>query len=275
MTSRYLRTGTPVVAVFIATLTLGMALACGADTTRYIALGDSIAEGRGATDQGRFGYVGLFNDFYQEDHDGPEILTTYVQDGETSGSIMAKQVANAVQLIGDDDTDVEVVTLTIGGNDFLPLAGQEPCASNPIGQACQVVVGTALMAFSVNYPEILSELKAALDADPGDEQLLVTTYYNPYKGTGSPLELVTDGIFFGADGTIDCAANATDPTKAGLNDMITCFAAAAGATTVDLYAVMNDKALTHTHIATGDIHPNDSGYRLIADAVIAAYVAGK
>ena len=48
-----------------------------------------------------------------------------------------------------------------------------------------------------------------------------------------------------------------------------------GATTVDLYPVITGKALTHTHIATGDIHPNDSDYRLIADAVITAYQAGK
>ena len=276
MSGRYLRTGVTFVAVVVAALTVGMALACGADTTTYyIALGDSIAEGRGATDEERLDYVGLFNEFYKEDHDGPERLTTYVQQDETSASVMANQVANAVQVIADEETDVEVVTLTIGGNDFLPLVGQEPCASNPIGQECQAVVATALMAFSVNYPAILSELKAALDSDPGEEQLLVTTYYNPYKGTGSPFELPTDGILFGTDGTIDCAANATDPTKAGLNDMITCFAAAAGATTVDLYPVITDRALTHTHIATGDIHPNNDGYRLIADAVIAAYDAGK
>ena len=275
MIRRNLRTGTGLVAVMVTAIAVGMALACGADTTHYIALGDSIAEGRGATDEERLDYVGLFNEFYEKDHDGPERLTTYKQDSETSSSIIANQVANAVQVIGDKETDVEVVTLTIGGNDFLPLVGQEPCASNPTGRDCQTIVATALTTFSVNYPAILGDLKAALDSDPGEEQLLVTTYYNPYKGTGSPFELTTDGVLFGTDGTIDCAANATDFTKAGLNDMITCFAAAAGATTVDLYLVITDKALTHTHIATGDIHPNDSGYRLIADAVIAAYKAGK
>ncbi len=275
MFRRYFRTSVPVVAVVVSAITVGMALACGPDTTRYIALGDSIAEGRGATDHESLDYVGRFNAFYEKDHDGPELLTTYVQQDETSSSIITNQVANAVQVIGEEDTDVEVVTLTIGGNDFLPMVGQESCASNPIGQECQVAVGTALMVFAVNYAAILGELNTALDADPGEEQLLVATYYNPYKGTCSPFDLPTDGIFFGADGTVDCAANATDPTKAGLNDIITCSAAAAGATVVDLYPVISDKALTHTHIATGDIHPNDSGYSLIADAVIAAYVAGK
>ena len=275
MIHRYFRTGVGLAVVMVAALAVGAALACGPDTTHYVALGDSIAEGRGATDEERLDYVGLFSDFYEKEHDGPERLTTYEQQDETSSSIMANQVADAVQVIRDEETDVEVVTLTIGGNDFLPLVGQEPCASNPIGRECQTIVGTALKTFSVNYAAILRDLKAALDSDPGEEQLLVTTYYNPYKGTGSPFELPTDGTLFGTDGTIDCAANAADVTKGGLNDVITCSAAAVGATTVDLYSVMIDKALTHTHIATGDIHPNDEGYRLIADAVIAAYKAGK
>ena len=276
MIHRYLKSGAGLVVLIGVIVTAGMALACSEPVTKhYIALGDSIAEGRGATDPERLGYVGLFNGFYEEDHDGPETLTTYEQQDETSASIMANQVANAVHMISDEDTDVEVVTLTVGGNDFLPLVGQEPCASNPIGQECQTIVAASMTAFSVNYPAILDELKAALDTDPGEEQLLVTTYYNPYKGTGSAFELPTDGILFGTDGTVDCAANTTDFTKAGLNDMITCFATAAGATTVDLYSVITDKALTHTHIATGDIHPNDSGYRLIADAIIGAYEAGK
>ena len=262
--------GLAIVAVF----TVGLAVGCGPDTTHYIALGDSIAEGRGASDEERLDYVGLFNEFYGIDHDGPERLTTYKQDGENSFSIIANQVADAVEVIRDEETDVEVVTLTIGGNDFLPLVGEEPCASNPTGNECRTIVAIALTNFSVNFPAVLSDLQAALDSDPGDEQLLVTTYYNPYKGTGSPFELVADGTLFGVDGTIDCAANSADFAKGGLNDMITCFAAAAGATVVDLYPVITGKALTHTHIADGDIHPNDDGYRLIADALIAAYKAG-
>jgi len=276
MSSRQLRAGVSGVAVVVVVVTVGLALACGSETTtHYVALGDSIAEGRGATDADKLGYVALFNEFYQEDHNGPETLTTYQQQDETSASVIANQVANAVRVIVDDETDVEVVTLTIGGNDFLPLVGQEPCKSNPVGPDCQAVVGAALVGFSQNFPVVLGQINVALASDPGDERFIVTTYYNPYRGTGSPFELPTDGILFGTDGKIDCAANATDPAKAGVNDMITCFADGVGATVVDLYPVITDKALTHTHIATGDIHPNDDGYRLIADAVIAAYQAGK
>ncbi len=244
MTQRYMRRCIGAVVAMVAIVATSMAIGCGPDTTHYIALGDSIAEGRGATDEERLDYVGLFNEFYANDHDGPERLTTYEQDSETSFSIIANQVANAVQLIRDPETDVEVVTVTIGGNDLLPLVGEEPCASNPAGAECRTKVAIALTNFSVNYPVVLGDLRSALDSDPGEEQLLVTTYYNPYKGTGSPFETTADAALFGTDGTIDCAANAADFTKGGLNDMITCFAAQLGATSVDLYPVITGKALT-------------------------------
>ena len=210
MFRRNMRTNTRVVAVVVAMLSVGLALACGPGTTRYIALGDSIAEGRGATDEERLDYVGLFNQFYAEDHDGPEILTTYVQENETSASIMENQVANAVQVIGEEETDVEVVTLTIGGNDFLPLAGQEPCASNPSGLECQAVVGNALMAFSVNYPVILGELKAALDADPGEEQFWSPHTTTPIRAPAARWSSPRTGSFSGVTGS--STARPTPPT---------------------------------------------------------------
>ena len=73
-------------------------------------------------------------------------------------------------MIRDEETDVEGVTLTIGGNDYLPLVGEDPCASNPTGNECRTIVAIALTSFSVNYPAVLSDLKAALDSDPGEEQ---------------------------------------------------------------------------------------------------------
>ena len=106
MSNRYVRAGVPVVAVVVTVVTVGLSLACGSETTtHYIALGDSIAEGRGATDEDTLDYVALFNEFYQEDHDGPETLTTYQQQDETSASVGANQIANAVQVIADDATD--------------------------------------------------------------------------------------------------------------------------------------------------------------------------
>ena len=72
------------------------------------------------------------------------------------------------------------------------------------------------------------------------------------------------------DGTVDCQANAADPRNAGINDLIACIGAGFGADVVDLYPLFAGKALELTHIAEGNIHPNDEGYQVIASAVIAA-----
>jgi hypothetical protein len=75
------RSGAGLVVAMIAAVAMGVTLGCGPDTTHYIALGDSIAEGRGATDEERLDYVGLFNELCENDHDGPELLTSYKQGG--------------------------------------------------------------------------------------------------------------------------------------------------------------------------------------------------
>jgi len=242
--------------------------------THYVALGDSLAAGQGASVPDQFGYVGRFNQFYRVNHRGPERLANLAVPGETSASLLGDQIAGAVEAINDTDTDTQVVTLTIGSNDFLPLMRSEPCVSNPVSLACQAVVAQSLQSFAANYQGILTQLTAALAADPGAERVLVTTYYNPFDGTGNPFEGPIDMALMGIDGTIDCAANAVDSTKVGLNDLITCIGGAFGAETVDIYPIFNNQALALTHIGEGDVHPNDEGYRLIADAVIATYSGG-
>jgi lysophospholipase L1-like esterase len=57
----------------------------------------------------------------------------------------------------------------------------------------------------------------------------------------------------------------------GLNDIITCVGGLMGAEIVDIHPLFKDAAPALTHIAEGDIHPNNDGHRAIADAVIAAY----
>ncbi len=262
-----------IIGLIAAVAATGVVLAIPPKLTHYVALGDSIAGGQGATVQERFGYVPLFYKTYKKDHRGPERITTYEENSVDSSSIIDVQLGNALQVIGSEDSDVEVVTLTVGGNDFLPLTSAEPCASDPAGQACQLLVGKALLGFSGNYQTILTQLTEARASDSGDEKLLVTTYYNPYQGTGSPFEGPAHGALFGLDGTVDCAAMAADPRNGGVNDLITCIGGQFGARVVDLYPLFAGKALELTHISEGDIHPNDAGYRVIADAVIAAYSA--
>ena len=260
-------------------LSVATALSAGASTavaaspvTRgYVALGDSLAAGFGASDPARTAYVPLlFAYFSRPQSENVRVLRNLSRPGETSDSFIAGgQLALAVAAIDDPSTDTRVVTLDIGGNDMLYLTSIEPCKSDPGGAACQALIALQLRKFAVNFDAILTVVQDALARDPGKETLFVLTYYNPYGGTGDPLEPFADQVLLGSDLVIDCSAAPGDP-RAGLNDLIACGGDAHGAVVVDLYPAFDDRALELTHIAAGDIHPNDAGHALIARTVIAA-----
>lgn len=254
----------------VAAVPLGSALAAPPSLGQSLALGDSLAVGVGATDPDENGYVSVFNhDVFPQSHRGPEVVTNLAVSGDTSGSfISGGQLANAVAAIADPRTNVKVVTLDIGGNDLLGLLGG-PCAVSPADPACQAAILAALTAFPGNYTAILSSLTIALAEDPANERFLVMTYYNPFDGTGSPFEPAIDAALLGVDGVVDCSALG-NPANAGLNDLIACIGASFGVTVVDVYPLFDNNALALTHIASGDIHPNDAGHHVIADAFVQA-----
>ena len=241
-------------------------------TRVYLALGDSLAYGIGASDRTRTAYVPLlFRYFQQPRAENVRVLRNLSRPGETSDSFIAGgQLALAVASIADPTTDTRVVTLDIGGNDLLYLIGGPPCQDDPGGALCQALVAEQLRKFAINYAVILEALSSALESDPGNETLRVMTYYNPYGGTGHPYEPFADGVLLGSDLAIDCAAPPGDP-RAGLNDLIACIGAASGAVVADVYPAFGDRALELTHIARGDIHPNDAGHSVIAQTFIAAH----
>lgn len=272
-----MRTFASILIAFVITATTSAA--ANADTsspTVYLALGDSLAWGYGASAPTHDGYVPRFFEYLR----GASHVDTLVNLGnpsyETSATFIAgnpwtgtNQLQDALDTINDPDTDVRVVTLDIGGNDGLNLLNDPACASDPGSATCQQLIGAALYEFSQNYPVILGAIQAALAADPGDEQFFVLTYYNPWGGTGGTWEPLVDAVMLGSDLTVDCAAN-SDLTKVGLDDLISCMGAAAGATVVDLYSQFDDRGLYLTHIEDGDIHPTDAGYAWIARALMTA-----
>jgi lysophospholipase L1-like esterase len=239
----------------------------------YIALGDSVAAGQGTSGPDGFGYVELFNQFYQADHLGEEGFANLSVPGETSSTFLSGQMARARETINDSDTEIKVVTLTLAISDLLPLFRTEPCASDLGSAACQKAVATARTTFADNYLFILAQLNLALAQDPGEGRVLVTTYYNPFDGTGNPLEGPVDAALLGSDGAVDfgCAADPEEPNKLGFNDIIACRGGILGAEIVDVYPLFNDVAPALTHIADGDIHPNNDGHRAISHALISAY----
>lgn len=268
--------------VFATLLVLVVALPASAappTPTVYLGLGDSLAEGQGASDWDATGYVPLFADYVAgTPHGNAKNLVNLGFGGETTGSFLAGgQFTEALAVIGDPSSDVRVVTLSLGGNDLLDLLYTDtPCATDPGSPECTLLVASVLQGVATNYGQLVGGLSVALGADNGPEDVYVLTLFNPFKGIGGPYETAIDFALLGADGTVDCTA-LSNPLNGGLNDIMTCTAASAGWKVVDGYALFGDRALELTHMAGGtfDFHPNDLGYALLADGHRLAQRAGE
>jgi len=244
----------------------------------YLALGDSLAAGFGASSIEHTAYVPRFFQYLRGTaHGGVDTLLNLGIGGDTSYWFLTgtpwgagPQLQQALAAISDPTTDTGVVTLDIGANDLLNTLFRDPACLDIASVACRAAMAATLAAFAANLQTILGALNAALAADPGAEQIFLMTYPNIWGGTGDPLEPVADALLLGTDLAIDCAANAGDATKVGLNDLVACVGMAFGAVIVDGYGAIGDGALYLTHIDEGDIHPTDAGYAALAKAFIDA-----
>jgi lysophospholipase L1-like esterase len=238
----------------------------------YLGLGDSLTEGVGATNVGA-GFMELFFDYVRSRNaEDRLVLVNRAVGGETTGSfISGGQLEAALAMIGDPDLDTRAVVVSLGGNDLLGLLRSEPCASEPGSEACRDAVAANLSSFAANYTTLLGRLRTAMDARPGDKALFVIAPYNPFSGTGSPYEAPTDQALLGADLATDCAGIALNLANVGLNDLIACIGASAGATIVDTHEPFRGRGIELTNMIVGDHHPNDAGHSTIADALIRVF----
>lgn len=227
----------------------------------YVALGDSLGVGVGASDPGRLGYVARLSEAV-----GAGALVNLSVSGETSGSLLGgAQLSAARQAILDADPQATLVTLDIGGNDLLRLIGTEPCTSQPGSAACQQLVAATLAQFEENYRRILAELSETIGPPEAGPALAVMTYFNPFSGTDAAYESAAQVALVGLDGEVDCVAAGRDQRARGMNDIIACVGAEHGAMVADVLPRFEGLGLQLTHIASEDIHANDLGYEVIAD----------
>lgn len=214
----------------------------------YIALGDSVAAGLGASCPAN-SYVNRLFANYQSTLGVTELLNV-AQPGTSSGGI-GGQVSSAVAKINDSSTDTKVVTINIGGVDALGSCpfGSDPCTDS----------------FKTNFTSALSQLQGALGTDSGTESLIAMAYPNPYTGTGSPAESAWDAKMFGNPQALDCSDTGAE---VGLNDAIDQVAMAQGALFANPYPAFTTGG--QAFISSDHLHPNDAGYQAIANSFIAA-----
>jgi lysophospholipase L1-like esterase len=234
----------------------------------YLALGDSVAAGVGASDPAATGYVPVLYDLLRDEPSCLLLgrpgcrslaLDNLAVGGATSTTLLTGQLPTALEELrahnGDRNprNDVLVVTIDIGGNDVFGVVSS--CTAGPTPQ-CLALVQARLASFDENFSQILSRLRAA--AGP-DTVIVAMTYYNPlgscFRAGLAPLaDVVLEG----------------GPGLEGLNDRIRRISAANGVLVVDTYGLLGPGDLVG---GTDCLHPNDAGHQKIAEA-FAAVLAG-
>lgn len=243
----------------------------------YLALGDSVPAGSGVvpTDPG---YPEVLTQLLETGYDPAEDkatphasadfeLVNLAVPGATTTTLIQSQLAPALALIEERDNDhdpfddVEVVTVTIGGNDVFGPA-EQACflTATPVG--CQAALDGALAGVEQRLTTILGALVAAAGRDA---EVLVTTYYNPIgscvlaeRNPAAP-RIADVGL---EGGTVPGVLTLT----AGLNDVIREVAATTGAQVGELYGELDPGQ----YIGGEDcLHPNAAGHVEIAELLYA------
>lgn len=228
----------------------------------YLALGDSVAAGVGASDPAVTGYVPLFHEILRDElvcrpsgRPGCRELTlrNLAVSGATSTTLIAEQLPVAVAELRArnhdrrPNNDVEVVTIVIGGNDVFRVVPS--CTTGPTPE-CIALIQAALGTFQANFAQILGDLRTA--AGP-DTVIIAMTYYNPLPSCQlAPLASLAEVVLEGQ----------ADPPLAGLNDLIRSISATNGAVVAEAYGQLSSTEL----VGGADcLHPNDAGHQEIAD----------
>ncbi len=226
----------------------------------YLALGDSLAVGVGATDWPTGGYVPrLFDQLNAGRAAGAELELVNVgrSGADTVSMIEDGQLAEALATIEarrdtpSSDDDVEVITVGIGGNDGFGLVA---VCGGVIDDACLASAQQSIRDVRKNLLFIVESLREA--AGP-EAQIAVMTYYNPLVHEGCPLHE------FALIGDVVLEGEAELGIAAGLNDEIR---AAAEAAEVPVAEVGE---LTVPELTGDCLHASDAGHARIAAAFAA------
>jgi lysophospholipase L1-like esterase len=234
----------------------------------YIALGDSLSEGVGASDREATGFVPLVHKGLGERWQ----LINFGRSGDTSDDLLSRGFLDAtIALIqyrnGDDDpdNDAKLVTLGFGGNDLLAmfdalvLSGTCPSVEESLAKPeCVDSLRETLDRFGPNLAIALDRL---VEAGP-DVHIVVMTLYNPISGFSGLLgvEDMAQVVEMALEGLPDT------PFPEGLNDIIRGEVEERGLILVDWHPLFEGKA--NEYIAGDFIHPNDTGYEVMAAAIL-------
>jgi lysophospholipase L1-like esterase len=251
----------------------------------YLALGDSIAFGETnvlPVSFGDQGYVKLYADFLAGQDAGlrPNVINLAIP-GETSTSFFTgvspagfaphnvldgfnlNYAANPAQsqnslMLSTFAAEaaaghvISHVSFALGVNDLLPFELLHPDFFTLSASQQTALVNEFFAILTANYVAALSEIRAALP----NAELLLLNYYNP-------------DTIFGPTDTFNIINGLFDNGQTALIDSL---AGPFDAKVVDIHSAFVGHETELTFILSGGVHPNDAGYAVIADQMIAATV---
>lgn len=240
-----------------------IAVPAGADRRQgpvQLALGDSVAAGVGTERPAIHGYVPVLNRWARafDCRDGrpaacPNLeLENLSVPGATSGSLIDNQLGPALGLIGarngdsDPGNDVEIITVTIGGNDLFNPVVQN--CSGGVGPECENAIADVFTSYAANLGRILGSLRSAAP----EAEIVMMTYYNPLAACFlAPLEALGNVVLEGGE-----------PLPFGFNDIIREVSAATGVSVADTFGRLD----VDDFVGGQDcLHPDKSGHKVIAE----------
>jgi lysophospholipase L1-like esterase len=236
------------------------------DAPLYIALGDSLSAGVGASDFMNTAFVPLVHKGLAP---GTQ-LWNLGHSGDTSADLLdhghvaaaAFEIACRNRDAGPEN-DVTLVTLVIGGNDLLRLYYDYvlpgTCPNVQEGLQKPECVNALRHTLALFGPNLAMAVDGLQEAGP-DVRIVLMTIYNPFSGGG--LQVFEELGELSMEGLADTAF------PEGINSLIRAEAEESGIVLVDLYPLFKGKG--GEYIADDFIHPNDAGYRAMADAVLEA-----
>ncbi|MDO3412670.1 GDSL-type esterase/lipase family protein [Saccharibacillus sp. CPCC 101409] len=146
-----------------------------------------------------------------------------------------------------DVADADVITITIGGNDLLPLltTGTLPSEAELTPQ-----VTALLQTYAVNVGEVLGDLR---EINP-DARIVIADQYQPIPSSA-------------AKDLYPALNRAAQSYTTALDGLVSQQNAAGGhVEAVHVVSLFAGRELQLTHIRDQDIHPNQAGYELLAQA---------
>ncbi|WP_110113377.1 GDSL-type esterase/lipase family protein [Bacillus sp. CGMCC 1.16541] len=205
----------------------------------YIALGDSLSAGIGASEVNYLrtpafvpqfvNYLRKTNSVYVENHSVPGLTTSGLYSFLTQNQGIQNKLKTA-----------NIISISIGGNDFLrEIRSSEQVEVDDFKQRAETIYDDVTKI--VRYVESLNK----------DATILLFGLYSPY-GSTHQYEEVSQLILKDYHLLLQNLQNEH-------------------VTVIDPHAPFIGKELELTHIEKNDIHPNDEGYKILGNLLIEAY----